>query len=197
MTKPVLSTTGSGRSRICSAFTRTRRSMCSSSTAISRRRPRSSSSGAELGAWPSGSCARGSRRAQHTSDGSTTLPAADRSCDRFVSTYVLDLLSEDDIRAALRDARRVLVPSGRLCLASLTTGHTPWSRTVCRAWTAMALSSSGRRDSNPRRQPWQGCTLPLSYSRVAGGGSSGGRATSQGLASKARARAMPSWTAIA
>ena len=24
---------------------------------------------------------------------------------------------------------------------------------------------SGRRDLNPRRQPWQGCTLPLSYSR--------------------------------
>ena len=21
-------------------------------------------------------------------------------------------------------------------------------------------------DSNPRRQPWQGCTLPLSYSRL-------------------------------
>ena len=26
---------------------------------------------------------------------------------------------------------------------------------------------SGKGDSNPRRQPWQGCTLPLSYSRVA------------------------------
>ena len=25
---------------------------------------------------------------------------------------------------------------------------------------------SGRRELNPRRQPWQGCTLPLSYSRV-------------------------------
>ena len=25
---------------------------------------------------------------------------------------------------------------------------------------------SGRRDSNPRLQPWQGCTLPLSYSRL-------------------------------
>ena len=25
---------------------------------------------------------------------------------------------------------------------------------------------SGRRDLNPRLQPWQGCTLPLSYSRV-------------------------------
>jgi hypothetical protein len=24
---------------------------------------------------------------------------------------------------------------------------------------------SGRRGSNPRLQPWQGCTLPLSYSR--------------------------------
>ena len=26
---------------------------------------------------------------------------------------------------------------------------------------------SGRRELNPRRQPWQGCTLPLSYSRSA------------------------------
>ena len=25
---------------------------------------------------------------------------------------------------------------------------------------------SGRRDSNPRHQPWQGCTLPLSYTRM-------------------------------
>src|SRR5215469_15374251 len=25
---------------------------------------------------------------------------------------------------------------------------------------------SGRRDSNPRPQPWQGCALPLSYARV-------------------------------
>ena len=27
---------------------------------------------------------------------------------------------------------------------------------------------SGRRDSNPRHQPWQGCTLPLSYARFMG-----------------------------
>ena len=25
---------------------------------------------------------------------------------------------------------------------------------------------SGKRDLNPRPQPWQGCTLPLSYSRT-------------------------------
>ena len=28
---------------------------------------------------------------------------------------------------------------------------------------------SGRRDSNPRPQPWQGCALPLSYARAPGG----------------------------
>ncbi len=33
---------------------------------------------------------------------------------------------------------------------------------VCNA----KMSWSGRRDSNPRPQPWQGCALPLSYSRV-------------------------------
>ena len=30
---------------------------------------------------------------------------------------------------------------------------------LCRLW-------SGKRDLNPRPQPWQGCTLPLSYSRT-------------------------------
>ena len=25
---------------------------------------------------------------------------------------------------------------------------------------------SGRRDLNPRPQPWQGCALPLSYARI-------------------------------
>src|SRR5690606_28557214 len=29
---------------------------------------------------------------------------------------------------------------------------------------------SGRRDSNSRPQPWQGCALPLSYARAPGGG---------------------------
>ena len=31
--------------------------------------------------------------------------------------------------------------------------------------TGVVYGWSGRRDLNPRRQPWQGCTLPLSYSR--------------------------------
>ena|GEM_PF-1792472 len=32
------------------------------------------------------------------------------------------------------------------------------------AWLCR-LQWSGKRDLNPRLQPWQGCTLPLSYSR--------------------------------
>src|SRR5690606_10938051 len=36
-------------------------------------------------------------------------------------------------------------------------------------------SESGRGDSNPRRQPWQGCTLPLSYSRGVKCGGEGAR----------------------
>jgi len=69
--------------------------------------------------------------------GSPCLPVADAACDRFLSTYVLDLFSEDDIRAALQDARRVLVPGGRLCLASLTFGTTRSSRALCGLWTTL------------------------------------------------------------
>jgi hypothetical protein len=33
-------------------------------------------------------------------------------------------------------------------------------------WLCRLICWSGRRDLNPRLQPWQGCTLPLSYSRA-------------------------------
>jgi ubiquinone/menaquinone biosynthesis C-methylase UbiE len=81
---------------------------------------------------------RWSDRAQvRLTEGSPELPLEDASCDRFLATYVLDLLSEPDIRAVLAEARRVLVPGGRLCLASLTFGNSPASRLVCRVWTAL------------------------------------------------------------
>lgn len=47
-------------------------------------------------------------------------PAA--SYDRFVSNYVFDLLSHQDIRAVLREAHRMLRPGGLLCLSGLTSG---------------------------------------------------------------------------
>lgn len=62
--------------------------------------------------------------------GSPALPLPEGTCDRFVSTYVLDLLGDEDIEATLREARRVLAPGGRLCLASLTFGQTMPSRFV-------------------------------------------------------------------
>jgi ubiquinone/menaquinone biosynthesis C-methylase UbiE len=70
-------------------------------------------------------------------DGAIALPATDRSCDRFVSRYVLDLLGEDDIRTALHEAQRALEPGGRLCLVSLTYGTTLASRLLCGAWTTL------------------------------------------------------------
>lgn len=88
------------------------------------------------------------------SDGSLRLPLPDRSCDRFVSTYVLDLLAEDDIRTAVLDARRVLVPGGLLCLASLTFGQTAWSRAMCRLWTRV----------HARHPMWVGGCRPLELS---------------------------------
>ena len=44
------------------------------------------------------------------------------SYDRFVSNYVFDLLSHEDIRAVLREAHRMLRPDGLLCLSGLSSG---------------------------------------------------------------------------
>lgn len=50
--------------------------------------------------------------------------------DRFVSNYVFDLLSHEDIRAVLREAHRMLRPDGLLCLSGLSTGIGFTSRIV-------------------------------------------------------------------
>jgi ubiquinone/menaquinone biosynthesis C-methylase UbiE len=53
--------------------------------------------------------------------------------DRFVSNYVFDLLSHEDIRAVLREAHRMLRPDGLLCLSGLSSGIGPGSRFVASA----------------------------------------------------------------
>lgn len=50
--------------------------------------------------------------------------------DRFVSNYVFDLLSHEDIRAMIREAHRMLSPGGLICLAGLTGGEGFVSRLV-------------------------------------------------------------------
>jgi len=67
-------------------------------------------------------------------DGSFSFDIADHSQDRVVATYLLDLLRADDRRAVLREARRLLRPSGRLCLAGLTWGTTVPTRVVSTVW---------------------------------------------------------------
>lgn len=59
-------------------------------------------------------------------------PAA--SFDRFVSSYVLDLLPEAEIRALLREARHILKPGGILVLVGLTLGTGLLPRLVSTLW---------------------------------------------------------------
>jgi hypothetical protein len=56
------------------------------------------------------------------------------SIDAFVANYVLDLLPDDEIRAALAEAWRILRPSGCLCAVSLTHGRRGLSRLVSSLW---------------------------------------------------------------
>jgi SAM-dependent methyltransferase len=62
------------------------------------------------------------------------VPLPPGSCDRFISTYVLDLLPGPDIAKLLSQAWMVLRPGGLLCLASITSGTTSFSRLVMGAW---------------------------------------------------------------
>ncbi len=66
--------------------------------------------------------------------GDPVLPLPDGSIDRFVSTYVLDLLPKAAVQKVLGEARRVLRPGGLLCLAGITPGATPLSRFVMGTW---------------------------------------------------------------
>jgi ubiquinone/menaquinone biosynthesis C-methylase UbiE len=71
------------------------------------------------------------------SDGSPRVHARDRAFDRFLSTYVLDLLSAEDITIVLDEAHRLLSDEGRLCVVSATHGRTPLERLVMGAATRL------------------------------------------------------------
>jgi ubiquinone/menaquinone biosynthesis C-methylase UbiE len=77
----------------------------------------------------------GSRAEVHLIDGSSHLDFGTATFDRFVSNYVFDLLTFEDIRAVLQEAWRVLSASVLLGLTSLTHGFTSITRIVERAWT--------------------------------------------------------------
>ncbi len=68
-------------------------------------------------------------------DGEAPVREPARAYDRFVSSYVFDLLSEDDIAAVVREAHRMLEPGGLLCLAGLSRGTSSASRVVAGIWS--------------------------------------------------------------
>jgi ubiquinone/menaquinone biosynthesis C-methylase UbiE len=67
-------------------------------------------------------------------NGHPKVPVDDFSVDRFVSTYVFDLLPASEQLQWLAEAVRVLRPNGLLCLAGITHGITPISRAAMGLW---------------------------------------------------------------
>ena len=76
-------------------------------------------------------------------EGGPPLDAPAESYDRFVSNYVFDLLSDEDIRTALHQAHRMLRPDGLVCLCGLSSGVGLVSRIVASmvSWTQSVLPS--------------------------------------------------------
>jgi SAM-dependent methyltransferase len=93
----------------------------------------------------------GERAVVVQTDGALSFDRADGSQDRVVATYLLDLLSEADIRNFLSDAHRLLRPDGRLCLAGLTWGTSTVGRLVTRLWASV----------HALRPAWVGGCRPL------------------------------------
>lgn len=71
-------------------------------------------------------------------DGHPPLAPTGRRFDRFVATYVLDLLPDDDIAAMVQDAHRLLGEGGLLCLACLTHGDHGIPAVVSHLWQRAA-----------------------------------------------------------
>ena len=66
--------------------------------------------------------------------GSLKLKEEDNNFDRFVSTYVLDLLSDAQINEVLREAKRILTNEGKLCLVGISKGCNIRSKVVAFGW---------------------------------------------------------------
>lgn len=69
-------------------------------------------------------------------DGTTGLPYPDGQFDRFIATYVFDLLPLSSIGLILENAHRLLTRDGKLCVITSTEGVGPASRIISRVWRA-------------------------------------------------------------
>ncbi len=90
------------------------------------------------------------RATVNLTDGSLHLWSPDGAFDRLVANYVVDLLADHQIRQLAIEAKRILAPGGRLCIATLTDGIEPMSRLVSWSWkAAFALAPSAVRGRRP------------------------------------------------
>ena len=76
----------------------------------------------------------GSRATVTLTSDEAAISLDDNSIDRFVSTYVFDLLPQASAQKVLAQAHRALQTDGLLCLVSITPGTTPISRFVMGTW---------------------------------------------------------------
>lgn len=79
----------------------------------------------------------GGRATVRQADGTMNLPTVDAAFDRFVATYVFDLLPAAVINAVLAEAHRLLIREGKLCVVTSTEGIDTISRLLCSAWKHM------------------------------------------------------------
>ena len=79
----------------------------------------------------------GRRAVVMQSAGGAHIPLEDKSVDRVVCAYVLDLLPEIEIARVFSEVRRVLKPGGRFCCVSLGRGTTLGSKVVGGLWAAV------------------------------------------------------------
>lgn len=73
--------------------------------------------------------------------GDLPLPGRDHHFDRFVATFVFDLLDEGYASRILDEALRLLTSDGLVCIVSLTEGTTPMSSVVAGGWRSIWRSA--------------------------------------------------------
>lgn len=71
------------------------------------------------------------------SDGTPNLPEENCSADRVISTYVLDILGESDIRAFFEEVWRILTPGELVSVISLTRARNLFPRLVMGLWSLL------------------------------------------------------------
>ena len=77
----------------------------------------------------------GGRATVVLADSTVGIELPNGAIDRFVSTYVFDLMSTIEIQSLLADAYRILGEEGKLCLVSLTNSKQLFGRILTSMWS--------------------------------------------------------------